>query len=144
MSDLWTPRCARWSPIHENMLKVILYAYTRCFYMVLLTTVLVFTILSYQSCATLDTDYKFKTNFWGKPSWYLFKQYLIYNLVANAYVHSAKHETFLPTSYTCAWKLCPGLITPPLPAQHASKIQMISHCYKTRIVRHLTHSFSAH
>lgn len=103
------------------------------------TTVLNCTIYSYQNCSTLDTGYKFKMNFWEKSSWYLFIQHLIYNLVAKYTRASSKAWD----CYTCAWKSSPGLFT-PLQKQHASKIQMTSHFYKTGIIRHLTHCFSSH
>lgn len=84
------------------------------------------------------------------------------------HVHLARHDTFFTQNsarfrlHKTGWR-CRGLwvvcfltlklnmclkIKPwpfhPLQKQHASKIQVTSHCYKTWIVSHLTRCFSSH
>lgn len=59
------------------------------------TTLLIFTIYSYQNYATLDTGSKFKTNFWVNSSLQLLKQLFLTNLVAKNTQPSTKAREFV-------------------------------------------------
>ena len=59
------------------------------------TTLLIFTIYSYQNYATLDTGSKFKTNFWVNSFLQLLKQLFLTNLVAKNTQPSTKAREFV-------------------------------------------------
>lgn len=77
-------------------------------------------------------------------SWHLFKQHFMNNLVPEITGAFSKAWDFVNVEVThMLKKIKPGDPPPLLRKQHTSTIQMISHYYKTGIVRHLTHCFSS-